>query len=294
MAVAFGVFVVIGAFDYRLQKWLFVRRNRQSKDEQKREHKESDGNPEMKGERKRLARELSQEGPKRGIGRATVVVVNPVHYAVALRYDPAEFPLPVVLARGVDSEALLLRRHERRGRGDKPASFALKKAGGIARKTAVAPMRLQALAERQGASPTRAQTLADGYARELIGLGRELQGGDRHAQRQSLHLMLPLALLSACSRMAMKRQPAQLQAQINSALAQPGNGTVGARLLGHTLDLTLARQRFRIDYDDNEQSLSMVRQRLMDATAATAAPAAPGGVSGGVAAPSAPRSPGAS
>ncbi|MGF6612969.1 hypothetical protein OKW45_007957 [Paraburkholderia sp. WSM4175] len=184
--------------------------------------------------------------------------------------------------------------HERRGRGDKPASFALKKAGGMARKTAVAPMRLQALAERQGASPTRAQTLADGYARELIGLGRELQGGDRHAQRQSLHLMLPLALLSACSRMAMKRQPAQLQAQINSALAQPGNGTVGARLLGHTLDLTLARQRFRIDYDDNEQSLSMVRQRLMDATAATAAPAAPGGVSGGVAAPSAPRSPGAS
>jgi hypothetical protein len=185
-------------------------------------------------------------------------------------------------------------QHERRGRGDKPARFALKKAGGVARKTAVAPMRLQALAERQGASPTRAQTLADGYARELIGLGRELQGDDRHAQRQSLHLMLPLALLSACSRMAMKRQPAQLQAQINNALAQPGNGTVGARLLGHTLDLTLARQRFRIDYDDNEQSLSMVRQRLMDATAATAAPAAAGGVSGSVAAPSASRSPGAS
>lgn len=111
VAVAFGVFVVIGAVDYRLQKWLFIRRNRMSKDELKREHKESDGNPEMKGERKRLARELSQEGPKRGVGRATVVVVNPVHYAVALRYDPVEFPLPVVLARGVDGEALLLRRY---------------------------------------------------------------------------------------------------------------------------------------------------------------------------------------
>ena len=110
VVVALAVFIVIGAFDYKLQQWLFVRKNRMSKDEVKREHKESDGNPEVKGERKRLAREMSEEGPKSGVSRANVVVVNPVHYAVALRYDPAEFPLPVVVAKGVDEQALGIRR----------------------------------------------------------------------------------------------------------------------------------------------------------------------------------------
>jgi type III secretion protein U len=111
LAVALGVFIAIGVFDFQLQKWLFIRKNRMSKDELKRERKENDGNPEMKGERKRLAKQLSQEGPKRGIANANVVVVNPVHYAVALRYDPVEFPLPVVLAKGTDEQALLLRRY---------------------------------------------------------------------------------------------------------------------------------------------------------------------------------------
>jgi len=110
VVVALGVFIAIGAFDYKLQKWLFIRKNRMSKDEVKREHKESDGNPEVKGERKRMAREMSQEGPKGGVSRANVVVVNPVHYAVALRYDPTEFPLPVVLAKGLDEQALQLRQ----------------------------------------------------------------------------------------------------------------------------------------------------------------------------------------
>jgi type III secretion protein U len=111
VVVALGVFIAIGAFDYYLQKWLFLRKNRMSKDEVKREHKDSEGNPEVKGERKRIARELSQEGPKRGVSRANVVVVNPVHYAVALRYDPKESALPIVLAKGVDDQALLIRRY---------------------------------------------------------------------------------------------------------------------------------------------------------------------------------------
>ncbi|TKC86941.1 EscU/YscU/HrcU family type III secretion system export apparatus switch protein [Trinickia terrae] len=109
--VALAVFVVIGAFDYKLQHWQFIRKNRMSKDEVKREFKDSEGNQELKGERKRMAKELSQEAPKRGVSRANVVVVNPVHYAVALRYDPTEYPLPVVIAKGVDDEALLLRRY---------------------------------------------------------------------------------------------------------------------------------------------------------------------------------------
>ncbi|MBN3851593.1 MULTISPECIES: type III secretion system export apparatus subunit SctU [Burkholderiaceae] len=111
VTVALGVFIVIGAVDYKLQHWQFIRKNRMSKDEVKREHKDSEGNQEVKGERKRIAREMSQEEPKRGVGRASVVVVNPVHYAVALRYDPVECPLPIVIAKGLDDEALLLRRY---------------------------------------------------------------------------------------------------------------------------------------------------------------------------------------
>jgi type III secretion protein U len=114
VAVACVVFIVIGALDFKLQKWLFVRKNKMSKDEVKREFKDSEGNPEVKGERKRLARELSQEAPKRNVSRANVVVVNPVHYAVAIRYDPSEFPLPVIIAKGVDEQALLLRRQATR------------------------------------------------------------------------------------------------------------------------------------------------------------------------------------
>jgi type III secretion protein U len=111
VATAFGVFAVIAAVDYKLQKWLFIRKNRMSKDDLKREHKESEGDPETKGERKRLAKKLVNEAPKQNVRRATVMVVNPVHYAVALRYDPREFPLPVVVAKGLDAQALMLRRY---------------------------------------------------------------------------------------------------------------------------------------------------------------------------------------
>lgn len=110
LGTALGVFIVIAAVDYKLQAMMFLKKHKMSKDEVKREHKESDGNQEVKGERKKLAHKLANEGPKGGLKRANVVVVNPVHYAVALRYDPSEFPLPVVIAKGLDEQALLLRR----------------------------------------------------------------------------------------------------------------------------------------------------------------------------------------
>jgi type III secretion protein U len=111
LGTALGVFIVIAAVDYKLQAVMFIRKQRMSKEDVKREHKESDGNPEVKGERKRLAHKLANENPKGGLKRANVVVVNPVHYAVALRYDPSEYALPVVIAKGLDEQALLLRRH---------------------------------------------------------------------------------------------------------------------------------------------------------------------------------------
>jgi type III secretion protein U len=111
LGVAVAVYGIIGVVDYKLQAWLFIRKNRMSKDEVKREYKESEGNPEMKGERKRVAHEIANQAPKKDIRRANVLVVNPTHYAVALRYAPEEFPLPRVIAKGTGDQALLLRRY---------------------------------------------------------------------------------------------------------------------------------------------------------------------------------------
>ncbi|MCA8095214.1 type III secretion system export apparatus subunit SctU [Burkholderia anthina] len=112
-AISVGIFVLVGAIDIRLQGFLFIKKMKMSKDEVKREHKEQEGSPELKGERRRLARELATTPPKPRIGLANVLVVNPTHFAVAVRYAPDEHPLPVVIAKGMDADAASLRRAAR-------------------------------------------------------------------------------------------------------------------------------------------------------------------------------------
>jgi type III secretion protein U len=81
-----------------------------SKDEVKREHKNSEGDPHIKGQRKQLARQMVDEAkPKQSVAGAQAVIVNPTHYAVAIRYAPEECGLPCITAKGVDDEALKLR-----------------------------------------------------------------------------------------------------------------------------------------------------------------------------------------
>ena len=109
IAAAGVLFLMIGAADYGLQYWLFIREHRMSKDEVKREHKESEGNPEIKSKRKSIAREMAMEGPAAKVEQAQAVVVNPTHYAVAIRYVAEEHGLPRVIAKGVDAEALAIR-----------------------------------------------------------------------------------------------------------------------------------------------------------------------------------------
>jgi type III secretion protein U len=104
------VFIVVGPVDFGIQKWLFVRDQKMSKDEVKREHKESEGDPQLKGKRKQLAQEMANSAPEKRVPGASVVVTNPTHYAVALRYEPGgEYPVPVVVAKGIDAEAMLIR-----------------------------------------------------------------------------------------------------------------------------------------------------------------------------------------
>lgn len=112
LAVAGVAYLVIGVADYKITRWLFIRQNRMSKEDIKREHKQNEGDPHLKGERKKIARQMVTEEPqKKAVGLATLVVTNPTHYAVALRYAPETDALPVVVASGVDAQAALVRRY---------------------------------------------------------------------------------------------------------------------------------------------------------------------------------------
>ncbi|CCB66676.1 type III secretion system export apparatus subunit SctU [Hyphomicrobium sp. MC1] len=93
-------FVIIAAGDYFFQKWQFNKKNMMSKDEVKREYKESEGNPEVKGMRKQLHQQMLQEGSVDRARKATVLVTNPTHIAIAIFYDRDTTPLPIVTAMG--------------------------------------------------------------------------------------------------------------------------------------------------------------------------------------------------
>jgi len=98
MAVAY---LAIAAADLVYQRFHHRKELMMSKDEVKREYREMEGNPEIKQQRRHLHQELQQQGAVAAARRATVVVTNPTHLAVALRYeDPESTPLPVITGRG--------------------------------------------------------------------------------------------------------------------------------------------------------------------------------------------------
>jgi type III secretion protein U len=101
---------LLGLADLLLARRRHLRSLRMSREEVKREHKESEGDPRLKGKRRALHRQLVGGGVARGVRRATAVVVNPTHLAVALRYDPAESEAPYLVARGREADARALRR----------------------------------------------------------------------------------------------------------------------------------------------------------------------------------------
>lgn len=100
LIAAAGVFCVIAAADYFFQKWQFNKQNMMSKDEVKREYKESEGDPLIKSKRKQLHQEMIAQNQLAAVRKAKVLVTNPTHFAVALEYEKGVTPLPVVLAKG--------------------------------------------------------------------------------------------------------------------------------------------------------------------------------------------------
>jgi type III secretion protein U len=103
-----GAFIVIAGFDFMYQKHTHIKSLMMSKDEIKREYKESEGDPHIKGKRRQLAHELAMGDPG-VVKKSSAVVVNPTHFAVAILYDKETTPLPVTLAKGVDVAAAFIR-----------------------------------------------------------------------------------------------------------------------------------------------------------------------------------------
>lgn len=96
------VFLGIAALDYFYQWWEYERNIKMTKQELKEEYKELEGNPEIKGRIRQVQKSMSQQRMMQKVPTADVIVRNPTHIAVALRYDPEKDEAPVVVAKGQD------------------------------------------------------------------------------------------------------------------------------------------------------------------------------------------------
>ena len=97
---------IFAAFDYIYQWWDYEKRLRMTKEEVKEELKRLEGNPAIKGRIRQLQRRMAQMRMMHSVPTADVVIRNPTHYAVALKYDPKKSASPVVVAKGMNLVAL--------------------------------------------------------------------------------------------------------------------------------------------------------------------------------------------
>jgi flagellar biosynthetic protein FlhB len=103
------VLAVIAGADWFWQRMRFLERMKMTKEEQKEDFKQAEGDPRIKARIRQLRMERAKRRMMQNVPKATVVVMNPTHYAVALRYDAADTPAPICVAKGMDSLALKIR-----------------------------------------------------------------------------------------------------------------------------------------------------------------------------------------
>ncbi len=103
------VVLLVAMVDAPLQMFLHQSRMKMSQQEMKQEHKESDGNPQMKGRMRQRQRDIAQGNSIKAVPKADFVLMNPTHYAVAIRYDEATMAAPRVISKGADLLAFKIR-----------------------------------------------------------------------------------------------------------------------------------------------------------------------------------------
>jgi flagellar biosynthetic protein FlhB len=109
-----SAFLAVAVLDYALAYRKFLKDAMMSKEEVRDEHKQEEGRPEIRARMRARMREMSRKRNVADVSKATVLVVNPTHYAVALRYDPEQDYAPMIIAKGLDELALAMRAKARR------------------------------------------------------------------------------------------------------------------------------------------------------------------------------------
>ncbi len=111
-----GLFLAVAAVDYLIQRRIYMGEMMMSHEEIKNEFKEMEGDPIVKGQRKQLHQEMVFGEDEAKMDHANVVITNPSHYAVALRYIKDQTPLPIIIMKGMDGGAVrIMRMAEVRG-----------------------------------------------------------------------------------------------------------------------------------------------------------------------------------
>lgn len=111
LSVVLVIALAIGAVDYIWHHFDHLRRNRMSHRELREEHKQHEGDPHMKQERRQRAQKIAMDQAMAEVPKADVVIVNPTHFAVALRWSRLPGAAPVCVAKGADHMALAIREH---------------------------------------------------------------------------------------------------------------------------------------------------------------------------------------
>ena len=104
-----GFLLLVAGFDWFWQRQRFMARHRMSKEELKEDYKQTEGDPHVKAKQRQIRIQRSRRRMMQAVPNATVVVMNPTHYAVALKYEAGEAEAPMCVAKGLDAVALKIR-----------------------------------------------------------------------------------------------------------------------------------------------------------------------------------------
>jgi flagellar biosynthetic protein FlhB len=108
MGIVLAVYFILAILDFVYQRHSWIERQMMTKQEIKEEYKETEGNPEVKQKVAQLRRQQAQRRMMSKVPKASVVIMNPTHYAVALQYERG-MDAPVCVAKGVDELALRIK-----------------------------------------------------------------------------------------------------------------------------------------------------------------------------------------
>ncbi|MDZ7629532.1 MAG: flagellar biosynthesis protein FlhB [Parvularculaceae bacterium] len=109
IAVTVGAMSIVAALDYAFARQQWMKRLMMTREEVKRELKETDGDPQIKGRRRQQREARARRRMMKAVKEASVLIMNPTHYAVALKYESGKTTAPLCVAKGLDDIALRLR-----------------------------------------------------------------------------------------------------------------------------------------------------------------------------------------